>query len=475
MKMINKNYFRYLIRQNKRYLLLIWIISFIIIPLFTLLVLNDNFNNMDTIAPIAMLLGLSLSFLAPIYLFSFLNKKKSNILYYSLPIKKESLFTTTFLFSLFATIIPIVVNYVIALLINLYIYINQGYYILSILFLIIYMICMQAITTTIVLLCQNTLDSFIASAMYQIIPFIFYFCFNSYLSSITSTIMLGEGNYNDYFNIVIHVTSVIYNSIFTIRYSAQGNSLVNYNIVIYWFIVAIIFIIISYRLFKKRNLEQSENYSKSIFIYPVLITVIIFSLTMTVCHQSFNQNTILMYTLIFVLYLILYFFAIRKVYFTWKIPVIFIVLIISCIGFANVFESTNGFNTLSEYPDFNTQTEFSMDININNSIDYHGQNINYIYISSSDQRTMSLVRNFHHELVDQKIITPQQYNEKMSDNVLWLNLSYNDTNLDTAYRNYRIVSNKNIKQFITLYDNFIQSIQNNNYSFNHDERFDSYE
>lgn len=429
---------------------------------------------MDTIATITMLLGLFLSFLAPVYLFSFLNKKKSNILYYSLPIKKESLFTTTFLFSLFATIIPIVVNYVIALLISLYIYIDQGYYILSILFLIIYMICMQAITTAIVLLCQNTLDSFIASAMYQIIPFIFYFCFNSYLSSITSTIMLGEGNYTNYFDIVIHVTSVIYNSIFTIRYSAQGNSLVNYNIVIYWFIVAIIFIMISYHLFKKRTLEQSDNYSKSIFIYPVLITVIIFSLTMTVCHQNFDQNTILMYTLIFVLYLLLYFFAIRKVYFTWKIPVIFIVLIISCIGFANAFESTNGFNILSEYPNnISHQTNFGFYINTDQPVIYQDEEINYLAIDSHNKNTIRLMYEYHQKLINEKIITPYD-GSLIDDNTSNIHIIYDD-NQNTTYRTYLLTTQEQVDRCIDLYDEFLKTVESDSkYTCHHNQELTSY-
>ncbi len=90
MKMINKNYFRYLIRQNKRYLLLIWLISFILTPFLTINFLNNgNGENFGQIVVITSMFGFLISFVVPIYLFTFLQKKKSNILYFSLPIKKR--------------------------------------------------------------------------------------------------------------------------------------------------------------------------------------------------------------------------------------------------------------------------------------------------------------------------------------------------------------------------------------------------
>ena len=89
--MINKDYFKYLIKQNKKYLILIYVIGiiipFLLINKFDYAPLNDeNITRFAQIIPLAY--GFMLSFIVPIYLFSFLQKKKSNILYFSLPIKK---------------------------------------------------------------------------------------------------------------------------------------------------------------------------------------------------------------------------------------------------------------------------------------------------------------------------------------------------------------------------------------------------
>ena len=86
--MINKDYFKYLIKQNKKYLILIYVIG-IIIPFW---MFNEHTPTLCTTGVLSLVYGLGLSCIVPIYLFSFLQKKKSNILYFSLPIKKESLY-----------------------------------------------------------------------------------------------------------------------------------------------------------------------------------------------------------------------------------------------------------------------------------------------------------------------------------------------------------------------------------------------
>lgn len=77
--MINKDYFKYLIKQNKKYLILIYVIGiiipFLLINKFDYVPLNDeNITRFAQIIPLAY--GFMLSFIVPIYLFSFLQKEK---------------------------------------------------------------------------------------------------------------------------------------------------------------------------------------------------------------------------------------------------------------------------------------------------------------------------------------------------------------------------------------------------------------
>ena len=69
--MINKDYFKYLIKQNKKYLILIYVIG-IIIPFW---MFNEHTPTLCTTGVLSLVYGLGLSCIIPIYLFSFLQKK----------------------------------------------------------------------------------------------------------------------------------------------------------------------------------------------------------------------------------------------------------------------------------------------------------------------------------------------------------------------------------------------------------------
>ncbi|MBS6798077.1 MAG: hypothetical protein KH215_10760, partial [Coprobacillus sp.] len=120
--------------------------------------------------------------------------------------------------------------------------------------------------------------------------------------------------------------------------------------IIYWFILSIIFSLINYHLFLKRTLEKSETYTKSIFMYPLIIILSTLSMMLFVYDLEDLKMTTLMFSVIFIIYLIMYYFSKRKIYFSWKIPSLFILLIIGCIGFSNIYSNTKGLNTIYELP-----------------------------------------------------------------------------------------------------------------------------
>lgn len=461
MKMINKNYFRYLIRQNKRYLLLIWLISFILTPFLTINFLNNgNGENFGQIVVITSMFGFLISFVVPIYLFTFLQKKKSNILYFSLPIKKESLFITTSCFAIFSTIVPVIVNYLIAIMIkNFFLPASLGSQLFSVILMIIYMLCMESVITVIVLLCQNLLDSYLVSLAYMLVPFLIYGCYKLFLSTLGNNFMLGSGNYTEVFNPMLDYISFIYNGFLQIAYCMDNTVMISSIQIIYWLIVTIGFDFIAYCLFKRRTLEQSENYTRSVFIYPLLITLIIFSLMLAIYHNEFDTNTITFYILIFVFYLLMYFFAIRKVRFTWKMPAVFIALIISCVGFGYIFQSTHGFAIMSEYPEINKQDEFYFSINSKQPFLYKNERTDYMFIDSKNKNTIKLMYEFHHRLLNENMMTPIQDIE--GENYLAvISISY-DNDVNSTYRSYMLTTEKQIEEYIRLYDEFLNTIETN--------------
>lgn len=470
MKTINKKYFRYLIRQNKRFLLLIWLISFILIPFFTITFLNnDNWYNFGHIAIITSFFGFLISIIVPVYLFAFLQNKQSNILYFSLPIKKESLFITTSCFALFGTVIPVAVNYLLAILIkNFFLPASLGSQLFSVILLMIYMVCIQAVITVIILLCQNLLDSFLVSFAYMLVPLLFYGCYMTYLSSLGNHFMMGTGNYAAVFDPLLGYISMIYSGVIQITACIDNTALIDLVQIMYWLIIAIGFNSIAYWLFKRRKLEQSENHTRSIFIYPVLITIIIFSLMLTIYNSDFDATTIAFYIVIFIFYLLMYFFAIRRVRLTWKMPVIFITLIICCMGFANAFENTTGFRMMSEYPVISQQQSFNMSFRVSEPIIYHDQNVDYLTIDSKNKNTLKLMYEFHQQLIDDQIVTPF-YQTGMDVYTPTIDIIYTSDN-SVTYRTYQLTKQQQIDQYIELYDEFLETVASDpQYTCHHSE------
>ena len=348
--MINKEYFKYLIKQNKKYLILIYAIG-IIIPVLTLNEFTTSgINNIVRFVGIfSLTYGLALSFITPIYLFSFLQKKKSNILYFSLPVKKESLYLTTCLFSYFATIVPVVIYQIIDQLIGAYMFsFPADKFILAIIITIVHMFAMNTIVTFVTLLTQNVIDSLICSIAYMVIPLFVFVALNTCATRVAESFMLGYGNYTQSLKIILSYISLIYSGLYQHLYLLSH--LVSRIFILYWIVISVIFYFINYRLFLTRTVEQSETYTTSIFMYPLIITLSTLSMMLFVYDLEDLRMTILMFSIIFILYLIMYYFSKRKVYFTWKIPSLFIVLIVACVGFSNIYLDTKGFNTIYELP-----------------------------------------------------------------------------------------------------------------------------
>lgn len=326
---------------------------------------------------------------------------------------------------------------------------------------------MESVITVIVLLCQNLLDSYLVSLAYMLVPFLIYGCYMLFLSTLGNNFMLGSGNYTEVFNPMLDYISFIYNGVLQINYCIDNTVMSSLIQIIYWLIVTIGFDFIAYCLFKRRTLEQSENYTRSVFIYPLLITLIIFSLMLAIYHNEFDANMMTFYILIFVFYLMMYFFAIRKVRFTWKMPAVFIALIICCMGFANAFENTKGFGIMSEYPKITKQDEFYFSINSKQPFLYKNERTDYMSIDSKNKNTTKLMYEFHHRLLSENMITPIQDIE--GENYLAvISISYhNDVN--STYRSYMLTTEKQIEEYIRLYDEFLNTVATNpQYTCHHD-------
>ena len=458
--MINKDYFKYLIKQNKKYLILIYaigiIIPFLLLNEFSSTPLDDtNITRFAQVLPLAY--GIVLSCIVPIYLFSFLQKKKSNILYFSLPIKKESLYLTTSLFSYFATILPVVIYQIIGQLIGTYMLsFPLDKFILAIIITIVHMFVVNTIITFTTLSSQNIVDSLICSIAYMIIPFVIFLALNICATKVAETFMMGYGNYSQSLKLILNYMSILYSGFF------QGNNLfspfISYTPVIYWVIIGIVFSFINYHLFLNRTIEKSETYTKSIFMYPLIIILSILSMMLFVYDLTDLKMTALMFSVIFIIYLIMYYFSKRKVYFSWKIPALFILLIIGCIGFSSIYSNTKGFNTIYELPKNSDIKRVYVSIGYSIADEENTAIAAFQKVESIDMKTFTAQdqTNFMksiQEIMNNNLIT--KYNDSFADNENYYELSiyFTTKNAVNPNRSY-IIKDKNIQAVLNIFSKY---------------------
>ena len=183
-------------------------------------------------------------------------------------------------------------------------------FILAIIITIVHMFAMNTIITFVTLSSQNMTDSLICSIAYMIIPFVVFSALNICATKVAQTFMMGYGNYSQSLKLLLNYISIVYSGFF------QGNYLlspfVSNTPIIYWFILSIIFSLINYHLFLKRTLEKSETYTKSIFMYPLIIILSTLSMMLFVYDLEDLKMTTLMFSVIFIIYLIMYYFSKEK-------------------------------------------------------------------------------------------------------------------------------------------------------------------
>lgn len=358
-KIIDRNYLKYLFKSKKNILILLFMISFVCIPFISILMYSDELREYTIQYAVMMSCVLAMLFSVglPIYLFEILYHKRSCDLYFSLPIKKQTLFCTILLFNFIAVLGCICINY--------YIYIlpfsnvihtelsNIMLYVLIPLIIVISCICTQLLVTFICIRSNNILDTLFILIGHVLAPVVIYAAMIMFLSSKADLFVLGNGNYiamlDTVFMHFLEYTSlpfIFFSTIFKILYNQQMTNLF-YGA--YWIVLSMVVFYLSYRYFVRRKAEESGKRTSFIFGYPYIITIIIFGLIFLA--QCLHGIAVIVFlTVIFMLYLFMIFFSNRKISLNYRMVGLFVILIMISYGIGYVFVQTKGFYLVKEIP-----------------------------------------------------------------------------------------------------------------------------
>lgn len=352
-----KQYAKYLLKSNKRLCFILGISLFVIIPFLIMLTNNSSTFGIKVWIIATVFFGCALSCLTPIFLFRYIYLKRSSDLYFSLPIKRNKLFTITFLTGFITIVIPVIINSIIIFILSHSFIqttpqIDFASYILT---TCIMMLALYGIVTWVTLQCNNLLDGVLASGSYLFVPIIFISALTVFMNNQFGNFMVASGTYIEeipFHNIIPSIISIPYSVINgTLRIFQYNITPYTWFVQIYWLLIGILFSFLAKRSFVRRKQEDSEQRTSVWWIYPLIIGTLTFSLILIVVNVGMSIISIVISSIsVFILYLCMVFFSRRKIQLTLRVVLLFVVLFASSYSFSLVFQKTQGFQIVKEIP-----------------------------------------------------------------------------------------------------------------------------
>lgn len=377
--MFSKAYFNYLLKSKKYLLLFIFLITLLFV--FT----NKEIKDALTIQSV---LCVGLCYFLPVYLFSYIHNKKAVDTFFSIPVSRKAMLITGLIFAILVAYIPTVLVTIIYLIKGSFGFISIAY----IFGLLIGIASLITFNTLIYSIANNVLDGVIMIAAYSCLPIGIYVV----LSTIASSYIAGFGSYN--FDFVAYVSPV---SQLVMFITGIFNKTINYLISL--FVILVISFVLLYKSYKNRMVERADSQSTGFFAYPFIIHIYLCMCLFLISAFNdytyaniiqFLKNNLIAYVALFGVYVAAHFIYKRKLFISYKLPLIFIVLMLLSILINSAFKQTQGFGLSQMY--------------LKN--DYYGQyNYNSYYYNEYDQK---LVDNFE-EKVGYKLTN---YNVSVSAN-----------------------------------------------------------
>lgn len=343
---INKNYFSYLFKSKE----LAWIF---IAGIYTALSLSPFLYNRGTAQTerfvyslqYASMFSLCLAFVLPIFLFSFVHRKRSVDQIFSLPLRRSELLVTTIVFMLLVCISPYILVTILSCIFSSFTSVSYIAVLLSLFHLILGVTVLLCVNTAIYLFSNNIIDGIIILAAYTCLPL----CYITTLYAFTEKMLIS--------NTLPFMSISSYLSPFLLAYSNQMQltytlspsdfQYVSNSIQIIDMIVLVVYFIVSLYFLKKhfinRKVERAEGISNNVESYPFIINFYLFFSLIYIAFSSIKNSLdiyVILYILLFAIYLVAICIYKRKIKFYIKnIVLYFIVAIVSFTGSRFIFKN----------------------------------------------------------------------------------------------------------------------------------------
>lgn len=365
---MEKNYIRNYVNANRRLLILGVILMFIFMsdlffPSSILGVFIDfgtsgfiyNGSIRQSLYSILIFFVSVLAFLLALYQYRFLTKRSACDLYLSLPIKRERLFFLHYLMGVATLVLSTFGIYMASILIG-----YRGISFLeSVLFGVVVEILGVACFTLLSWInvkCNTTLDAVIISILYFVLPLLLHAGMRAFVNTIESDIFIAKSFSSSYDSDIALLLTNFLSPIYLMRncisviYRWDLTPFIRFisiAAIFFWVMMSIFLYLKGKQAFLQKHTEQSEQRTNAKATYPVLIPcfILIILLFFTSYHFSIFKTI-----LIFLIYLLLTFFAQRQIKFHKEMLLIYGLLVAGVQSVEMVMVETSAFGAIQEIP-----------------------------------------------------------------------------------------------------------------------------
>lgn len=373
-------YFKSILKRQKKLLFLYTVIGFVAFPMVALI--SNNYDQGQGVYEYSILINMvfmvACVMVLPIIINKFSLNKRSVDTYYALPISRQHLFNVHYYAGVVCIYIPLLINYVLGTLILTLRYglgNFTGVYFLAFLGIIIITLAIYSINTLIVTKANNMIDAAILIAAYTILPYMLISSAWSFLNRFTIGFTESMFSLSLLFDFLCPLI-VLNNFINAINNYVYRFTMFEYNSlwIVYEAAIAVGFYVWAAHVFKKRKGEDSEQVSKDFFTYPFVVNLTsIILLSFYIIDFSDIVLTIAILVITFIVYLVMHFISRRSMKVTAALIIKYFVILIAFNLFAFAAKETYLFGINLRTPEITQYTQLEVSY-----WDYTNENKEYV-------------------------------------------------------------------------------------------------
>ena len=398
--MFSLNYFKYLIKSNRYLILLTSLISLLI----------DVSAYDDEIIFVQGMLCLILAFVLPVMVFYHAHDKKAIDTYFSIPVSRKELLITSIVFMVAVLIIPLYASVII------YGFRNFGFMSRILEYMLLLLLCVTGLVvfnSTIYLCGNNVIDGVIILGAYTMLPLGLVITYDQFMRAF----VCGKNEFNE---LIFGYLSPVFMSADIFINKLENRQLYIHSIVAI-VVVLMLFALLLYRSYVLRKAERAGTPSDKFYTYPTIITIYVFMCLVMIAtnYMYYNEATIftflkgnfILYVILFAIYMSAHLIYKRKVYFDYKMPILYVVAICITLVFATMAKQTRGFGLSDTYikspstfysinlSQVDKTTEDKIKEKVKNNFEYTPQFVE-IYIEAGDPQLIAKIGEYPLQLLD---------------------------------------------------------------------------